>query len=81
MTRDEHLAKAISHMELAIAETNVDAKNEHLRLALSYMRLAELATKNAASDLIYEPPMHVQAPVRAVPQQQQQQIGPSEPSK
>ena len=80
MTPAEYSAKAIWHLELAERETDVVKKTENLTLALSYMRLAQLAEKNAKTDLVYETPV---VPVRPmahpVPQQQQQQQQQAEP--
>jgi hypothetical protein len=75
MTPAEYSAKAIWHLELAERETDVEKKTENLTLALSYMRLAQLAEKNARTDLVYEtPPFRPAAqPVQQQQQQQQQQ--------
>jgi hypothetical protein len=85
MTPAEYSAKAIWHLELAERETDVEKKTENLTLALSYMRLAQLAEKNAKTDLVYEtpaPPVQPMAhPVQQQQQQQQQQAEPDPPKK
>jgi hypothetical protein len=72
MTPAEYSAKAIWHLELAERETDLERKSENLTLALSYMRLAQLAEKNAKTDLVYETPLPA-TPAAAHPVQQQQQ--------
>ena len=72
MTPAGYSAKAIWHLELAERETDLERKSENLTLALSYMRLAQLAEKNAKTDLVYETPFSA-APAAAHPVQQQQQ--------
>jgi len=71
MTPAEYRAKAIWHLEIAERDSDLDSKTENLTLALSYMRLAQLADKNARTDLVYETPQPVQQQ-----QQQQSQPGP-----
>jgi hypothetical protein len=74
MTPAEYSAKAIWHLELAEHETDLEKKTENLTLALSYMRLAQLAEKNAKTDLVYEtPPFRPAAQPKQQQQQQQQQ--------
>ena len=65
---ESYTAKAIWHLEHAQTVDDPAKHKEALRLALSYLRLAEMAQKNAASDLVYETP--------AKPVLQQQQIQP-----
>ena len=70
MTPAEYRAKAALLLEQVQADP--DNKAEIIRLALSYLRLADLAEKNAATDLVYETPvMHV--PMQQQPQAEQQQ--------
>jgi hypothetical protein len=86
MTPAEYRAKAMMHLELAQGEA--DNRIENMRLALSYLRLADMAEKNAATDIVYETPsvslpMQQQQQQPPQPQQQQQQqqreVKPDEP--
>ena len=74
MTPAEYRAKATWHLESAQHETDPVRKAEHLDLAYSYTRVADLAEKNATTDVVYETPPRPQ-PAQPV-QQQQQQIQP-----
>lgn len=77
MTPAEYRAKAIWHLEIAERDSDLDSKTENLTLALSYMRLAQLADKNARTDLVYEtPPFRPSAQPVQQQQQQQSQPGP-----
>jgi hypothetical protein len=76
MGSDEYRAKAIGHLILAEHEPDIDKKVEQLHLALGYMRLAQLAEKNALTDLVYETPAPATQPVRQQQQQQQAQQTP-----
>ena len=65
---ESYMAKAVRHLEHAQAVDDPAKLKEALRLALSYLRLAEMARKNAGSNLVSETP--------AKPVLQQQQIQP-----
>jgi hypothetical protein len=65
---DEYRVKAAEIMEKAREEADPLLFSELAKLAFGYLRLAEQADRNALTDLVYEPPSHVQ-------QQQQQQQG------
>ena len=75
MTPAEYRAKASWHLHAAERESDSAQKAEHLSLAHSYNRLAQMAEKNAATDVVYEtsPPRAPQPQAQA---QQQQQIQP-----
>jgi hypothetical protein len=80
MTPAEYRAKAALLLEQVQADS--DNKAEIMQLALSYLRLADLAEKNAGTDLVYETPS-ISVPMQQQPQvEQQQQLGAikSEPS-
>jgi hypothetical protein len=70
MTPAEYRAKAQLMLERAQQESGDTA--ELLRLALSYLRLADMAEKNATTDLVYEPPT-MTVPMQQQPQAEQQQ--------
>jgi len=78
MTPAEYRAKAIWHLEIAERDSDLDSKTENLTLALSYMRLAQLADKNARTDLVYETPPFRPSAQLVQQQQQQSQPGPDE---
>ena len=41
---------------MAKAETAPPLQTEYAKMAVSYLRLAELADRNAMTDVVYEPP-------------------------
>ena len=53
---DDYRIKAAELRARARREANVALRQECERLALSYLRLAEQAERNAATDIVYEPP-------------------------
>ena len=73
MTPAEYRTKAAWHLEAAQHESDPLRKAEHLNFAYIYNRLADLADKNAATDVVYETPLHRQQSDQPVQQQQQQQ--------
>jgi hypothetical protein len=70
MTPAEYRAKA--RLMLERAEEESGDKAELMRLALSYLRLADMAEKNAVTDLVYETPT-IRVPMQQQPQAEQQQ--------
>ncbi len=51
---DQYRVKAAEFLKMLKAETNPTLLVEHARMAASYFRLAELADRNARTD-VYEP--------------------------
>ena len=64
----DYTQRAIQHLEAAQGTDDPEKQKQALRLALSYLRLAEMAQKNAGTDISYETP--------EPPVMQQQQIQP-----
>src|SRR3954453_8719188 len=81
MTPAEYRAKAALLLEQAEA-VDPEQNREFVGLALKYLRLADLAEKNANTDLVYETPATVTLPMQQQPQAQQQaqQAAKGEPS-
>ena len=71
MTPAEYRAKAALLLERAQA-AEPDGNRELVAVALKYLRLADLAEKNASTDLVYETPVHT-PPAITIPMQQQPQ--------
>ena len=81
VTPAQYRAKAEELLALAnVAEPKSDP--ELVALALKYLRLADLAEKNACSDIVYETAPSLPVPMQQQPQseQQQQQAAKPEPS-
>ena len=55
-TADEYRKKAAEMNARAKQEPNPLTGAEFTNLALAYLRLADQAEKNAATDIVYEPP-------------------------
>lgn len=66
---DEYRRKAVAMAAMAKRAESAKRRVEFARLELSYRRLAQLAEKNAKTDIVYQTPPR---PERAVAQQQQQ---------
>jgi hypothetical protein len=81
MTPAEYRAKAALVLERAQAP-DPELNREMVAVALSYLRLADLAEKNAKTDLVYETPAIVTLPMQQQPQaeQQAQQAAKGDPS-
>jgi hypothetical protein len=71
-TADEYHKKAADMNALAKREPNMLTRAEYENLALSYLRLAAQAERNAATDIVYEPPLS-RSEQPQVQQQQQMQ--------
>jgi len=72
---DDYRKKAAECEVFARADKDFAARIEWLNMAKGYRRLADLAEKNARTDVVYEPPMPQQqtaTTAREIPQQQQQ---------
>jgi len=69
VTPAEYRAKAALLLERA--QTVSGDKTESMQMALSYLRLADMAEKNARTDLVYETPK-VTVPMQQQPQAEQQ---------
>ena len=52
---DQYRVKAAEFLKMLKAETNPTLLVEHARMAASYFRLAELADRNARTNVVYEP--------------------------
>lgn len=66
---DEYRRKAAAMAAMAKRAESAKRRAEFASLELSYRRLAQLAEKNAKTDIVYQTPPR---PERAVAQQQQQ---------
>ena len=53
---NQYRVKAAEFLKMLKAETNPRLLVEYARMAASYFRLAELADRNARTDVVYEPP-------------------------
>jgi len=78
MTPAEYRAKAKLILEQRQGEAG--DKSELMRLALSYLRLADLAEKNANTELVYETPASITVPMQQQPQAEQQAQQAAKPS-
>jgi len=54
---DQYRVKAAEFLKKVRAETDPTLQVEHARMAASYFRLAELADRNAKTDLVYGTPV------------------------
>jgi hypothetical protein len=72
-TADDYRIKAADMNARAKREPNMLTRAEYDNLALAYLRLATQAEKNAATDIVYEPPP---SPAEQPQVQQQQQPQP-----
>lgn len=55
-TADQYRVRAAEFAAMASTEPTSALQTEYARMAASYMRLAELADRNAMTDVVYEPP-------------------------
>jgi hypothetical protein len=62
MKADEYRTKALEFLELSERASEDSVKRGLLDLSLAYLRLAQLADKNAMTDLVYESPPRPSSP-------------------
>jgi hypothetical protein len=55
-TADQYRVRAAEFAAMAKAQTAPPLQTEYAKMAVSYLRLAELADRNAMTDVVYEPP-------------------------
>jgi hypothetical protein len=55
-TANQYRVRAAEFAAMAKAETAPPLQTEYAKMAISYLRLAELADRNAMTDVVYEPP-------------------------
>ena len=54
-TADQYRVRAAEFAAMAKSEPAPALQTEYAKMAASYMRLAELADRNARTDVVYEP--------------------------
>ncbi len=55
-TADRYRVRAAEFAAMARIEPKPTLQTEYARMAVRYIRLAELADRNAMTDVVYEPP-------------------------
>ena len=55
-TAEQYRVRAAEFAAMAKSETAPALQSEYATMAASYLRLAELADRNAMTDVVYEPP-------------------------
>ncbi len=55
-TAEQYRVRAAEFAAMAKSEPQPDLQAEFAMMAASYLRLAELADRNALTDVVYEPP-------------------------
>ena len=55
-TADQYRVRAAEFAAMARTETAPALQTEYAHMAARYIRLAELADRNAMTDVVYEPP-------------------------